>query len=71
MPTVAPEGMCRSMSSRAFFSASLLYLKETSSKSMEPSATSVTGFSGLCRLGSSFSTSVMRFMDSQEMVIIT
>ena len=47
------------------------YLKLTSSKSMEPSLTSVMAFSGLTRLLFSLSTSTMRSMDSMDMVIIT
>ena len=70
-PTVMPERMCRSISDRALFRAVLEYLKETPSKSTEPSFTSMTGFSGLRRLGSSLSTSAMRFMDSRDMVIMT
>ena len=47
------------------------YLKLTLSKSMEPSFTSVTAFSGLVRLLSSDSTSTIRSADSMDMVIIT
>ena len=38
---------------------------------MEPSLTSITGFSGFVRLDFSCSTSLMRRMDSREMVMMT
>ena len=63
--------MCRSIPERESFCAFLEYLKLTPSKSTEPSATSVTGLAGLCREGSSLKTSEMRFMASQDMVIMT
>ena len=71
MPTVAPEGMCRSMSERASFFASAEYLKLTFSKSIEPSGTSATASAGLVRLGCSTRTSLMRLADSAEMVSMT
>ena len=71
MPTVMPESMCRSISARAAFCASLEYLKDTPSKSTEPSRISVTGFSGFFRLGSVCKTSTRRFMLSSDMVIMT
>ena len=60
MPMVSPERMCRSMPESAMRSAVFAYLKLTLSKSMEPSFTSRTGFSGLCSALSSHSTSTMR-----------
>ena len=45
------------------------YLKFTWSKSMEPSATSVTGCSGLCRSGVSSSTSWIRRILAMDMEI--
>ena len=47
------------------------YLKLTLSKSIEPSFTSFTAFSGLVRLLFSLSTSTMRSADSMDMVIMT
>ena len=45
-PSVDPDSMRRLMSDRAFSSALAEYLKDTSSKTTEPSATSVAPFSG-------------------------
>ena len=71
MPMTSPDLMCRSMSARAMRSAFLEYLKLTLSKSMEPSFTSVSPFSGLVRELFSLRTSTIRSADSEAMVIIT
>ena len=70
-PMISPDLMCRSTSARAMRSAFLEYLKLTPSKSMEPSFTSVTAFSGLVKLLFSVRTSTIRSADSMDMVIIT
>ena len=51
--------------------AAMEYLKFTWLKSIEPSFTSMTGFSGFWRVLSSESTSTIRSADSKDMVIIT
>ena len=71
MPMVSPLLMCRSMLSRAWRSAFLEYLKLTSSKSMEPSATWVTGWPGLAMVGVACKTSLMRCALSSAMVTMT
>ena len=71
MPMVSLDWMCRSMPSSAMPPAFLEYLKLTRSKSMEPSATSKTGFSGLTSVLSSSSTSAMRLPDSAAMTMVT
>ena len=71
MPTISPLLMCRSMLERALRLAFFEYLKFTWSKSMEPSLTSMTGFSGFCRVLSSERTSTIRSADSRDMVTIT
>ena len=67
----SPDLMWRSTSARAIRSAFREYLKLTLSKSMEPSFTSVTAFSGLVRLLRSVRTSTIRSADSMDMVIMT
>ena len=67
----SPDLICRLISASAMRSAFLEYLKLTLSKSMEPSFTSVSPFSGLVSVLSSFKTSVIRSIDSSDMVIIT
>ena len=71
MPTVIPEDIERSISERAFFFALAEYLKLTLSKAIEPSFTSVTGFSGFLMAGISRSTSSIRLNDSADIVSIT
>ncbi len=71
MPTVVPEGICRSMSERAYFFAVREYLNETPSKSTEPSGISYMGCSGFVSAGVSTSTSPMRAADSADMVRMT
>ena len=71
MPMVSPLAICRSISVSASFSAVAAYLKSTWSKSTEPSATSVRAPSGLDSVLSVSSTSVIRFMDSSDIVTMT
>ena len=71
MPTVIPESMCRFMSARAYLCALAEYLKDTFSKSIEPSGISAAAFSGELREGSSLSTSQIRRADSADIVTIT
>ena len=71
IPTVMPEAICRSMSRSANFFAVAEYLKDTPSKSTEPSRTSVTGFSGLLSAELSDSTSQIRLADSADIVRMT
>ena len=71
IPTVAPDGICRSIPESAKFCASAEYLKETPSKSIEPSATVPTGSSGFFMSGSSSRTSQIRLALSTEIVTIT
>ena len=71
MPTVAPEGMVKLMSSRFQVCPSALYRKYTWSKRIDPSAT-VSSFcaasSVIC--GSSLSTSLTRLPQAMERVSI-
>ena len=71
MPTVAPLGMWRLMSRRFHFSASGLYLKDTWSKSTEPSA-AVTPDEAAASVmsGVSSSTSVTRLAQATARVSI-
>ena len=71
MPMVSPLLTCRSTSASAWRSARAEYLKLTWSKSMEPSATSVTACSGAPIVGSASSTSLMRRADSSAIVTMT
>ena len=68
MPTVCPDGMCSSISERAYLRASGLYLNETPQKSMLPSAISFTAPGGDVRATGSSSTSPMRLALASERV---
>ena len=71
IPTVAPDGMCRFTSARAYASADAEYLKLTFSKSTDPSGILSTGSAAAFISGTSSSTSTMRRMDSADMVSMT
>ena len=71
MPSVEPDSMRRLISDSAFSSAVAEYLKDTSSKMTEPSATSVTPFSGEVNDGSWLRTLAIRCADSAAMVVMT
>ena len=71
MPTVMPASICRFIPARANFCALAEYLKETFSKSTEPSFISVTASSGEDRDGVSSSTSQIRRADSADIVSMT
>ena len=71
MPTVAPEGMWRSMSSRALRSALAEYLKLTWSKSTAPFGTSRSGEAGSLRSVSVSRTSAIRLAEAEAIVTIT
>ena len=69
MPMVSPDEICKLTSFRIILLVP--YLKSTWSKSMEPSFTSITGFTGLVRVLFSFNTSQIRTADSADIVNIT
>ena len=71
MPTVEPDGIVRSTSESAYFSAVCEYLKDTFSKRMLPSATVSHGEAGSSMPGFSMSTSYILFADSALMVSMT
>ena len=71
MPSVEPDSILRLISDSAFSSALSEYLKDTPSKTTEPSATSVAPLAGEVSDGSWLRTSAIRFADSAAIVAIT
>ena len=71
IPIVSPDLICKSTPSSTFRSAASEYLKFTPSKSIEPSFTSCTAFSGLDSVLFSSSISQIRRALSIDMTIIT
>ena len=71
MPSVEPDSMRRSISDSAYSSAVAEYLKDTFSKTTEPSATLVAPFSGEVNDGSWLRTSAIRCADSAAIVVMT
>ncbi len=71
MPSVEPDSMRRSMSDSAFSSALAEYLKDTPSKTTEPSGTSVAPLAGEVSDGSWLRTSAIRCADSAAIVVMT
>ena len=71
IPTVSPDAIVKSTSSRAYLFAVEEYLKRTSSKRIEPSFTSVVGFSGERISDSQFSTSAIRLPPSMDIDSMT